>query len=414
MNPENSTSNDGADFTLPVPDQPADQPISSDPNPAAEMIRRKVQEAYRDEPDAATEVLDAAELSAGQTSRHQKFILELTASGKSLAEIQDAWHEYYAGLTDLEKHHVWNEFYTTHAKASKLGSAAPEMDPAKPQTLPQDRSIPRATTTPKPGLVNRSMASLSEYVLGLSKPVAKADRPREKEGLKSLLFGLTVGCAAVLILLGGFFNERFVAPFIQPSRAVTNTPIISQTGAIGSDPEIIIPKINVEIPVVYGMTSVAENDVNSALERGVLHYADTALPGEDGNAVIVGHSSNNIFNKGSYKFAFVLLNRLENGDTVYLERDGKRYTYQVYESRVVKPTDVSVLGPKDRKATVTLITCDPPGTSTNRLVVVAEQISPDPITNIARTNSSSKASSAAVIPSNAPSLWSRIVGLLPL
>jgi sortase A len=171
---------------------------------------------------------------------------------------------------------------------------------------------------------------------------------------------------------------------------------------------VIIPKINVEIPVVYGVNTIDESAIDTALENGVVHYADTALPGQNGNLVIVGHSSNNIFNKGKYKFAFVLLNRLEAGDTFYLQKDGKRYTYQVYKKEIVDPYNVSVLGPADKPATATLITCDPPGTSLNRLVVVGEQISPSPANNAPQVTQNALATRSAKIPGNAESLWHRL------
>lgn len=136
------------------------------------------------------------------------------------------------------------------------------------------------------------------------------------------------------------------------------------------------------------------------------------MPGQDGNVVIVGHSSNNIFNKGKYKFAFVLLSKLDKGDTFYLQKDGKRYTYQVYDREIVKPQDVNVLGVGDKLATATLITCDPPGTSINRLVVSGQQISPDPSTNAAASTQNTLAQKATQIPGNSPSLWSRLVNWL--
>lgn len=412
MSPNEPIDN-SLDFMLPVPDRAQQSEGSADSNPAADLVRLKVQQAYGSEPNAATETLDVAELGTGvPRSRHQQFIYDLTTSGGSLPEIQTAWHEYYAGLLDAEKHKVWEEFYDAHARASKFASAAPVLAPktsAGPITLPDEPPIPRKTSK-QSGIVGRTVADLRDYVLG---GVSKPTKLKPVQHLQSILFGLAIGSIVLLIFLFGFFNERFIAPFIQPSRTITNTPIISDSTATGTDPEIIIPKINVEIPVVYGMKSIKETDVNQALENGVLSYADSAVPGEKGNGVIVGHSSNNIFNKGKYKFAFVLLNRLAIGDTFYLDKDGKRYTYQVYERKIVKPSDVSVLGPKDKPATVTLITCDPPGTAINRLVVIGEQISPDPVSNIARDESNELATQTAIIPSNAPSLWSKVMGWLP-
>ena len=139
-----------------------------------------------------------------------------------------------------------------------------------------------------------------------------------------------------------------------------------------------------------------------------MHYADTALPGQDGNIVIVGHSSDNIFNPGKYKFAFVLLNRLASGDTFYIQKDGKRYVYEIYKREVVSPTDTSVLGLQDQPATASLITCDPPGTSARRLVVIGKQISPAIASNKPAASQNKAAIESQTIPGNAPSLWSRL------
>lgn len=143
----------------------------------------------------------------------------------------------------------------------------------------------------------------------------------------------------------------------------------------------------------------------------MVHYSTSPSPGQTGNVVIVGHSSNNILNKGQYKFAFVLLKRLEVGDTFSLNKDGVRYTYQIFDKKIVKPTDVSVLGTLAKPNTATLITCDPPGTSLNRLIVVGEQISPDPNSNKTVDQKAPPLTDKGVLPSNAPSMWQRIKNL---
>jgi len=408
MNPQATPQNDSQDFVLPEGD--GGQQAAPSQDAAADLIRSKVHSAYQNEPDAAETALDTAELGPNaHLTKHQKFIAELTTSGKSLEEIQNEWHQYYAALPDGEKHAVWEEFYDAHAKSSKLAVVAPALAPKrahKAAVLPDEPPIPRRPSK-KTRRGAKTVAELREHLLGTVAP----GKLKPRQHLSSLMFGLAVGAIVLLVFLFGFFNERFIAPFIQPSRTVTNTPIISDSVA-GADPEIIIPKINVEIPVVYGVKTVNEDRVNEALESGVVHYADTSLPGEQGNAVIVGHSSNNIFNKGKYKFAFVLLSRLEEGDTFYLEKDGKRYTYQVFEKKIVKPTDVSVLTSGPKPSTVTLITCDPPGTTINRLVVVGEQIDPDPSSNTAKSSSGSLVAQASSIPGDAPTLWSRFVSWL--
>ncbi len=371
---------------------------SDDDNPAADLIRKKVDAAYGHEPSVKDEV-EVIEEQNNQAphSRHQEFIYNLTNSGRPLHEIQTAWHEYYAGLSDADKHQVWQEFYTTHEQTAHHPAVA------RTQATPAPAEELFERPAPKKHIVKPHKARRAQ-----PKPKPRTHKPTPHQTLHSLLFGLATGSIVLLIFLFSFFNERIIAPFIQPSRNVSNIPIIAN-GNVGSQPEVIIPKINVEIPVVYDVNTINETAVEQGLERGVVHYADTATPGQNGNVVIVGHSSNNILNRGKYKFAFVLLNRLEAGDTFYLQKDGQRYTYQVYTKKIVKPSDVSVLGLADKPATATLITCDPPGTSTNRLVVTAEQISPDPTGNAAVAAKTTLATSTAVIPGNSPTLWSRIV-----
>lgn len=368
-------------------------------NPAADLVRKKVEAAYANEPSEKEEAKEVREMGASaHRSKHQQFIYELTNSGRPLHEVQTAWHEYYAGLTDADKHEVWQEFYNAHAQAAHH-PAVTRTEPVPEPSRPVVKKI-RATVTKK--TAHKPIETRKE-----AQPRARRAAPLQ--ALHSMLFGLGIGSLVIIVFLFSFFNDRIIAPFIQPSRNVTNIPIIS-TSDVGPDPLIIIPKINVEIPVVYTVNTVDENAVLQGLEQGVVHYADTALPGQDGNVVIVGHSSNNILNPGKYKFAFTLLHDLQSGDTFYLQKDGKRYTYQVYTRYIVKPTDVSVLGLADKPATATLITCDPPGTSNNRLVVTGEQISPDPSTDAPLTSHNTVAQTAAIVPGNSPSLWSRIVG----
>lgn len=407
MHSDDDNKNGQFDASLQLPDEGGQEKShrakKEDVNPAADLIRKKVAAAYTNEPDAEDEIKEVDGLAPKvHRSKHQQFIYELTNSGRPLHEIQTAWHEYYAGLTDADKHQVWQEFYAVHAQTAHHPAVSHQS--VKPEPIKHIVSH-LATRPTKPTVKDRLNRTRSRAAHKLP-----SRRSAQNQALRSMLFGLGIGALVILIFLFSFFNERIIAPFIQPSRHTQNIPIIAGSGTISNKPEVIIPKINVEIPVVYDVKSIDEEAVQKGLERGVLHYADTALPGQDGNVVIFGHSSNNIFNPGNYKFAFVLLDRLQKGDTFYLQKDGKRYTYQVFEREIVKPSDVSVLGPAGKPATATLITCDPPGTSTNRLVVVGEQISPDPANNLAANASEGQlATTATTIPSNSPSLWARIV-----
>lgn len=372
-------------------------------NQAAHVIRSKVAALYTDEPAANEEMQEISE--SGTHSKHQKYMLELSNSGKSLAEIQTAWHAYYLGLPDAEKHQVWSEFYANHERATHI-SAPKHTEPEPPKQSIKAAQVsgsiePQATGT----------RSVSDIKSGLMDTVTARGKLKRHHHIQSLLFGLSVGLVVVAIFMFGFFNEKFIAPLITPSREVTSTQIIVDPNtnvAVDPAPKIIIPKINLEIPVVYG-DSIEEKAIQAGLENGAVHYATSPKPGQNGNVVLVGHSSSNIFNNGKYKFAFVLLNRLQVGDTFMLNYNGKRYTYKIYERKIVKPSEVSVLGPTGRTATATLITCDPPGSNVNRLVMVADQIAPNVNDNIAAAPAV-EPPQAAIVPGNSVSLFQRLFG----
>lgn len=370
-----------------------------DPNQAADMIRQKINALYEEEPAAKEETAEVIDTSYSQLSKHQQFMYRLSTSGKSLADIQTEWHNYYINLPEKEKHEVWQEFYRLHDKTSSHAKAAGHK-PKTEEPVPQGMARARAAKS-------KTVSQIKKQIV---KTVGKRGQLNKRQHLQSLMFGLGMGSIVVLILLFSFFNERIIAPFIAPSRKVSATPIIVDSNSVAIDPQpkIVIPKINVEIPVDYNETSIDEAAVYRSLENGILHYPTTVNPGEKGNGAYFGHSSSNIFNKGKYKFAFLLLNKLEKGDIFYLTKDNKRYVYKVYDIQIVKPTEVGVLGAKDKIATATLITCDPPGTSVNRLVVVGEQISPDPSTNIASNINTGQTQQPKQLPSNAPSLWQRL------
>ena len=147
----------------------------------------------------------------------------------------------------------------------------------------------------------------------------------------------------------------------------------------------------------------------SAMREWRTVYPTTALPGQKGNAAFFGHSSNNIFNPGQYKFAFLMLNELVAGDTFYITYNKTAYAYTVYDKKIVAATAVDILNPvPEKSATALLVTCDPPGTSLRRLAVWGEQVSPNPNANtaaVAPPQGSDKSSEA--LPGNGLTLWGR-------
>jgi sortase A len=126
---------------------------------------------------------------------------------------------------------------------------------------------------------------------------------------------------------------------------------------------IKIPKIGVDAAVVEGVGT-------SDLEKGPGHYPGSPLPGQAGNAAIAGHRT-------TYGAPFYRLNELKPGDDIIIStRDSaKPWVYQVMFSHSVDPSDVAVLDPTlDNQLTLT--TCTPRFSASQRLVVVSRLIGP--------------------------------------
>ena len=390
-------------------DAAASPPPAHDDQLAANLIRDKVARIYGEEPDASQELTEASGVT--HRSRHQRFMYDLSTSGKDLATIQTEWHNYYQTLPAAGKHEVWQEFYASQSLVTNQQPAGHEA-----QALAQHKQqAAKPASSKKTGSARklRDVRSASDIQAALRDTVTAGGQLKAKHHLQSLLFGLGMGLVVVIIFLFGFFNEVIIAPFVQPSRTLAATPLIISSSGVAptANPEVIIPKINVEIPVNYSETSTDENTIESDLQNGVVHYPTTAMPGQNGNTAFFGHSSNNIFNKGKYKFAFVLLHTLAPGDTFYLTYQGKVYVYKVISRTIVDPSDVGILDPvAGQTATATLITCDPPGTSLHRLAVVGQQISPDPAGNtVASTVAASTTSAPTILPGNGQTLWGHFI-----
>lgn len=216
----------------------------------------------------------------------------------------------------------------------------------------------------------------------LEKISTRTKKLRRSHHFVPIISALVVG----VLFLGLQYNKLVVAQvmaYVSPGSASTENIIIDPTTnlKVSQDPRIIIPKINVDAPVVYTLKSLAESDVQAALREGVVHYpypGANSIPGQIGNTVLLGHTSNDVFDPGKYKFVFTLIERLQKGDTIYLNYQGTRYTYIINKMEVVNPNQINKLVVDTDKPLVTLVGCVPVGTANQRLLVTAEQVSPDP------------------------------------
>ena len=314
-------------------------------------------------------------------------------------QYHSAWQQYYQQY--YQRYYVQQLHVQRQQLAAEKAQAAAE---------PSEQKI--ITGTDPTALQKKQVTQLKDDLLGKVKDRAK--KVRRSHHFMPIMSALTVG----LIFLFLQYNRVFFAQvkaYVSPGSVVneSDTVLVDPTANVnvGAEPKLIIPKINVNIHVVYNITSLEDGPVQEGLNHGVVHYklpGANALPGQIGNTVMLGHSSNDIFDPGDYKFAFVLLDRLQAGDIAYVHYEGKRYIYRVTDKKVISPTEFNALQVNNGKPMLTLVTCTPPGTALKRLLVFAEQISPDPATAQQGSNDNASSNEPGNLPGNSPTLLDRI------
>ncbi|MBE6491939.1 MULTISPECIES: sortase [unclassified Methanobrevibacter] len=150
----------------------------------------------------------------------------------------------------------------------------------------------------------------------------------------------------------------------------------------------IVVERNVESPtVVIPSIGVQEKINNVSLNQGVFHELDSYNP-DVGDVLIFGHRTL----QGS---PFLRLNEIHNGDSFLLEWPGiGELKYNVIDTTIV-PASYE-LNAQEGGKNVYLITCDPIGSTENRLIVKGELVDTQPI-NTAIINSNPQESNALFI-----------------
>lgn len=287
----------------------------------------------------------------------------------------DQWKAY---------HSAWQNYYQQYYSRYYAQQATQDAQ-ATQDTQATSSNIFEASSTRRNNLAEEYISrntALNELRQQLRiKVQTSAKKVRGSRHFIPILASLSI-VAVFLFLQYNSIIFATVNAYISPGSINAQNIIVdtSSSVVVSDEPLLIIPKINVEVPVLYDV-GVDYDSQMAAMEKGVAHFpipGANSHPGEVGNTVLSGHSSNDLFDTGDYKFIFARLDKLEIGDTIYANYEGTRYTYIVTKTEVVKPTEVSKLVYETDVPVLTLITCTPLGTDLNRLLVTAEQVSPDP------------------------------------
>ncbi len=338
----------------------------------------------------------AAQTDVPSTIAHTAADHHPKADPKQWDQYHSAWQKYYQMY--YERYYA-NHLHNKQQELSQFmasGQAAPVAS-AEDETISQETAIKELR-----GKIQNTVKNSAQ----------KIKKSRH-------FIPIIAGLAVMLVFLFMQYNRIIfgaVAAYTTPGNIDPQNIIIDPTSTVdvGPEPRMIIPKINIDGNVNYGVGADHKSQMR-AMETGIAHFSipgANAVPGQVGNAVFAAHSSNDVFAAGdqNYKFIFAQNEKLNKGDVIYMNYQGKRYTYSITSKQVVLPSQIGKVQIKTDKPMITLVSCVPLGTAEKRLLIFAEQISPDPNKAKAAKKDVAQPSSEAIPGKPAPSLIERIFG----
>lgn len=204
-----------------------------------------------------------------------------------------------------------------------------------------------------------------------------SNRERKKRYFHTIrmLGGGLIGFVVIVLSFNLYFIVRDETSFNLDGPYRIGFRDLLETRAIdlGLDPyfSLYVPKIKAKASVIPNVDAGSYSDYSKALKKGVAHAAGTNFPGQGKLVYLFSHSTNSTFNFATYNAIFFLLRKVEKGDRILVYYLNKEYKYVVSEKFIVDATDNSWMIDRNEGEYLVLQTCDPPGTSLRRLVVVA-------------------------------------------
>ncbi|QHN42688.1 sortase [Candidatus Mycosynbacter amalyticus] len=325
-----------------------------------------------------------------------------THGSPSLAQA-DEWKKY---------HSAWQQYYQKYYEQYYVSAVKQKLSNNFSDTSSSDE--PNTTTKPDDdGVLTRDEALYELRQNIINQASSRAHKVRRSRHFIPIAAALSVVIVFALLQ----YNQVLIAnvkAYVSPS-AIEPQNIIVDPNAdvpVGSDTKMIIPKINVDAPIVMNV-GPSNTEQLEAMSNGIAHVrypGASSVPGEVGNSVFSAHSSSDWTDSGAYKFIFVQLERLAIDDVVYINYNSKRYTYKVYDIKVVAPTEINALNYTGTDPVITLITCTPLGTAQKRLLVFAKQVSPDPAGATKPAETQAPANTTTEITGTSPTLLERLFG----
>ena len=200
------------------------------------------------------------------------------------------------------------------------------------------------------------------------------DAKRSRKGKVLIIIGLSLILAGLLALAGiyayMYYTDRKAASAQEElMRRWEEDPAPSHGGDISTGDgiaRIIATRIDLDAIVV----ELSGLDDADNLKRGPGHIPNTAYPGQAGNCVISGHRT-------TYGAPFRHIEQLTAGEEIILVTTDTRYIYEVFDQRIILPSDLTVLE-QGGEPKLTLTACHPWYSAAQRIVVIARLTGSEP------------------------------------
>jgi sortase A len=200
---------------------------------------------------------------------------------------------------------------------------------------------------------------------------ARSTTTRRVAGILSFgLLALGVGCvgwALVRIEAQAASFEPYVTPIARQATQTADAqePTVTVNVAVRAPRRgerigtLSIPSLKLRLPIVEGTD-------DDALDKGVGHFSQSVMPGQQDNCVLAGHRDT----------VFARLGTLKLGEDLVVQTGAGMFTYQITKIRIVHKDDKTVIVPSDH-AILTVSTCYPfhyVGFAPDRYILVADLI----------------------------------------
>ena len=161
------------------------------------------------------------------------------------------------------------------------------------------------------------------------------------------------------------------SPQLNPPDGAPRDPssITAKAANVSSEMKITVPRLGLKDVEVPTGSRQAELD-----KQGIMHLRGSGLPWTAGsNTFITGHALGFPWTRVPY--AFYKLDKMKPGDEIFVDdKDGRRYTFTVYDTMTVEPGDYWVTYPVEGETVISLQSCTPIPTFEHRLIVRGELV----------------------------------------